>query len=221
MLQTFHSAMGLKLALNGSDVILRMLTAESSMGGSAGWPGRVALQGGSAGWLGIYETHVRGAGRDGRVGANVGSTGGVGAARGSGWLVEEVSPPIGLSYLAQDGWSRNSRPLLWRLAFREVCNAREEVCAPQHVMVMANKGRAEAGKALEAARLAKVTRSKVRRSRVFHGCAPRRATTALGSPFEEEEEAREGFPPGCQKLHVIADNYQLAIDSQCASGSGA
>eukprot|EP00964_Phaeocystis_antarctica_P066411 scaffold40124_cov65-Phaeocystis_antarctica.AAC.4 len=48
-----------------------------------------------------------GVGRDGRVGASVGSTGRVGAARGSGRLVEEVGPLIGLSYLAQDGWSRN------------------------------------------------------------------------------------------------------------------
>ena len=45
----------------------------------------------------------KGAGRDGRVGASVGSTGQVGAARGSGWLVEDVGPLIGLSYLAQDG----------------------------------------------------------------------------------------------------------------------
>ena len=32
----------------------------------------------------------KGAGRDGRVGASVGSTGRVGSARGSGWLVEDV-----------------------------------------------------------------------------------------------------------------------------------
>ena len=46
-----------------------------------------------------------------------------------------------------------------RLAFREIWNAREEGSVaskgvPQQVMVMANKGRAEAGKALEAARVA-------------------------------------------------------------------
>eukprot|EP00964_Phaeocystis_antarctica_P008478 scaffold4575_cov55-Phaeocystis_antarctica.AAC.2 len=34
---------------------------------------------------------ARRAGRDGRVGASVGSTGQVGAARGSGWLVEDVA----------------------------------------------------------------------------------------------------------------------------------
>ena len=53
----------------------------------------------------------KGAGRDGRVGASVGSTGQVGAASAAGWLVEDVGPLIGLSYLAKDGWSRNSRPL--------------------------------------------------------------------------------------------------------------
>ena len=48
-----------------------------------------------------------------------------------------------------------------RLAFREIWNAREEVCSIQRCtaagdgdQVMANKGRAEAGKALEAARVA-------------------------------------------------------------------
>ena len=59
----------------------------------------------------FYFIIEKGAGRDGRVGASVGSTGQVGAARGSGWLVEDVGPLIGLSYLAKDGWSRNSRPL--------------------------------------------------------------------------------------------------------------
>ena len=41
----------------------------------------------------------KGASRDGRVGASVGSTSRVGASRGSGWFFEDVGPLIGLSYL--------------------------------------------------------------------------------------------------------------------------
>ena len=42
--------------------------------------------------MSVYCIIEKGAGRDGRVGASVGSTGQVGAARGFGWLVEDVGP---------------------------------------------------------------------------------------------------------------------------------